>query len=143
MSRPASSHAWRRIAQTLLGQIRVGSLTVVEAGDRRTFGHGTPAATIEVHRPDFWPMLMRGSRGLAESYAQGLWDSPDLVAVIRLAARNATLIDHVRSLTTPVWTPAQRLRARFSAARVGAADATSPPTTTSATSCSRGCSIRR
>jgi cyclopropane-fatty-acyl-phospholipid synthase len=111
MSRPASSRAWRRIAQTLLRQIRVGSLTVVEAGGRRTFGHGTPAATIEVHRPDFWPMLMRGSRGLAESYAQGLWDSPDLVAVIRLAARNATLIDRVRSLTTPVWTPAQRLRA--------------------------------
>ena len=111
MSRPASTGAWRRIAQTLLGQIRVGSLTVVEGGNRRTFGHGTPAATIQVHRPDFWPMLVRGSRGLAESYAQGLWDSPDLVAVIRLAARNATLIDHVRSLTMPVWAPTQRLRA--------------------------------
>ena len=46
-------------------------------------------------------MLMRGSRGLAESYSQGMWDSPDLVAVIRLAARNAVLIDRVRALTAP------------------------------------------
>ena len=54
---------------------------------------------------------MRGSRGLAESYAQGMWDSPDLVAVIRLAARNAVLIDRVRAVTAPLWTPRQRVRA--------------------------------
>ena len=34
-------------------------------------------------------MLLRGSRGMAEAYAKGLWDSPDLVALIRLAALNA------------------------------------------------------
>jgi cyclopropane-fatty-acyl-phospholipid synthase len=32
------------------------------------------------------------------------------VAVIRLAARNAVLIDRVRSLTAPLWTPHQRAR---------------------------------
>ena len=52
-------------------------------------------------RPRFWPMLMRGSRGLAESYAREWWDSPDLVAVIRLAARNAVLIDRVRAIERP------------------------------------------
>jgi cyclopropane-fatty-acyl-phospholipid synthase len=100
----------RSAARLLLRQIRVGSLTIVEGRDRRTFGTGAPAATIDVHDPGFWPMLMRGSRGLAESYAQGWWDSPDLVAVIRLAARNAVLIDRVRALTTPFWTPRQRAR---------------------------------
>jgi cyclopropane-fatty-acyl-phospholipid synthase len=54
---------------------------------------------------------MRGSRGLAESYADGLWDTPDLVAVIRLAARNAIVIDRVRQYTAPLWTPQQRVRA--------------------------------
>jgi cyclopropane-fatty-acyl-phospholipid synthase len=54
---------------------------------------------------------MHGSRGLAESYAEGGWDSPDLVAVIRLAARNAFVIDRVRAWTAPLWTPSQRLRA--------------------------------
>jgi cyclopropane-fatty-acyl-phospholipid synthase len=98
------------VASLLLRAIRVGSLTVVDAGGRRTFGSGAPAAIIEVHDARFWPMLMRGSRGLAESYAQRLWDSPDLVAVIGLAARNAVVIDRVRALTAPLWKPRQRAR---------------------------------
>ena len=78
--RPAEVRLWRSVARGLLGQIRVGSLTIVESGDRHTFGSGAPAATIEVHDSGFWRMLMRGSRGLAESYIEGAWDSPDLVA---------------------------------------------------------------
>jgi cyclopropane-fatty-acyl-phospholipid synthase len=101
---------WRLTASLLLRQIRVGSLTIVEGPRRRVFGSGPPSATIDLHSPQFWPMLMRGSRGLAESYAQGMWESPDLVAVIRLAARNAVLIDRVRALTVPVWAPSQRIR---------------------------------
>jgi cyclopropane-fatty-acyl-phospholipid synthase len=101
---------WRLAASLLLRQIRVGSLVVVQDGRRRTFGSGAPVATIDVHDQRFWRMLMRGSRGLGESYAQGWWDSPDLVAVIRLAARNAVLIDRVRSVTAPLWAPPQRVR---------------------------------
>ena len=108
--------AWRLTASALLHQIRVGSLRVVDDCDpgrprRHTFGRGVPAATIEIHDRGFWKALMRGSRGLAESYAAGLWDTPDLVAVIRLAARNAVVIDRVRQFTAPLWTPQQRLRA--------------------------------
>jgi cyclopropane-fatty-acyl-phospholipid synthase len=109
--RPRSVALWRQTASALLAQIRVGSLTVVEAGQRHTFGSGHPAATIDVHSPLFWRMLMKGSRGLAESYRDGVWDSPDLVAVIRLAARNAVLIDRVRAVTAPFWAPRQRVRA--------------------------------
>jgi cyclopropane-fatty-acyl-phospholipid synthase len=109
--RPGEVRVWRSLACSLLPQIRVGSLTIVEPGHRHRFGTGAPAATIEVHDPGFWRMLMRGSRGLAESYIQGGWGSPDLVAVIRLAARNASLIDDVRRFTAPLWTPRQRLRA--------------------------------
>ncbi|MGH2868463.1 MAG: class I SAM-dependent methyltransferase [Solirubrobacteraceae bacterium] len=109
--RPRSIALWRSAASLLLDQIRVGSLTVVEDGRRHTFGIGHPAATINLHSPEFYRMLMKGSRGLAESYRDGVWDSPDLVAVIRLAARNAVLIDRVRSVTAPFWTPRQRVRA--------------------------------
>ncbi len=105
------ARAWRLAASLLLRQIRVGKLTIVEGPRRRVFGSGPPSATIDVRSPRFWPMLMRGSRGLAESYSQGMWDSPDLVAVIRLAARNAVLIDRVRAATAPLWAPAQRARA--------------------------------
>ena len=104
------SGASRALAARVLNTIRVGSLTLVEGETRLTFGSGPPAATIHVHDPRFWRMLMRGSRGLAESYAQGMWDSPDLVAVIRLAARNAVLIDRVRAVTAPLWKPRQRVR---------------------------------
>ncbi|HEX3688877.1 MAG TPA: cyclopropane-fatty-acyl-phospholipid synthase family protein [Solirubrobacteraceae bacterium] len=106
----AKAAASRAVASLLLGAIRVGSLTIVEGDDRRRFGSGPPIATIHVHHPRFWRMLMHGSRGLAESYAQGMWDSPDLVAVIRLAARNAVLIDRVRAVTAPLWRPRQRIR---------------------------------
>jgi cyclopropane-fatty-acyl-phospholipid synthase len=108
--RPGAVTFWRLIASLLLRQIRVGSLTVVEGKRRRGFGSGPPAATIYVRSPAFWRALMRGSRGLAESYSQGIWDSPDLVAVIRLAARNAGLIDRVRAYTVPFWSPMQRVR---------------------------------
>ncbi len=102
---------WRLVASALLRQIRVGSLVIVVDRRQHTFGAGAPRAMIHVHDPRFWRMLMRGSRGLAESYADGMWDSPDLVAVIRLAARNAVLIDRVRVFTAPFWTPHQRVRA--------------------------------
>jgi cyclopropane-fatty-acyl-phospholipid synthase len=56
-------------------------------------------------------MLLRGSRGLAESYARGYWDSPDLVALIRLAARNAPALDRLRARVAPLRRPILQLRA--------------------------------
>ncbi len=107
----ADDTGWRLACALALRQIRVGSLTLVEGGRRQTFGRGAPAAVIHVRQAAFWRMLMRGSRGLAESYARGWWDSPDLVAVIRLAARNAVLLDRMRSAVAPLWTPYQYVRA--------------------------------
>ena len=42
------------------------------------FGSGAPQATVRRARPARWPALLRGGRGLAEAYVDGLWDSPDL-----------------------------------------------------------------
>jgi cyclopropane-fatty-acyl-phospholipid synthase len=101
----------RRFACAMLERIRVGSLVVVEHGQRRVYGDGPPAATVHIRSQLAWPMLLRGSRGLAESYAEGLWESPDLVAVIRLAARNVQGLDRLRSRVAPVRAPLQRARA--------------------------------
>jgi cyclopropane-fatty-acyl-phospholipid synthase len=95
----------------LLRRIRVGSLQLVEGEQRHVFGSGPPAATIDVRSDRLWPMLLRGSRGLADAYAAGLWDSPDLVAVIRVAARNADRLDRARARFAPVRWPLQRARA--------------------------------
>jgi cyclopropane-fatty-acyl-phospholipid synthase len=105
-----TERAARRLSCALLARIRVGSVIVVEGDRRRAYGAGAPVATIHVRSPRTWPMLLRGSRGLAESYAQGLWDSPDLVALIRLAARNVHAFDRARARLTLLRAPLQQAR---------------------------------
>ena len=50
---------------------------------------------------------------MGTAYTDGLWDTPDLTAVIRVAARNVERIDEVRRRLTPVREPFQRARAAF------------------------------
>jgi len=102
----------RGFLSLFLRRIRFGSLTVIEDAGRRVYGSGPPAATIVVRSRRMWRMALTGSRGLAEAYARGLWDSPDLTALVRLAARNAAGLDRLRALMAPVRVPIQRVRAR-------------------------------
>jgi cyclopropane-fatty-acyl-phospholipid synthase len=90
----------------VLGRIHTGRLTVqdVDGSCHRLGPGGEPSAHVTIRDPRVWTALLRGSRGLAESYVDGWWEADDLVAVIRVAARNVDAID--------------RLRDRFSGARV-------------------------
>ena len=103
----------RWICARLLGRIKVGSLVIVEGERRRTYGAGAPIATVIVRSPRTWRMLLRGSRGLAEGYARRYWDSPDLVALIRVAAQNASKLDRLRAILAPVRWPVQRVGGWF------------------------------
>ena len=105
--------AARWILSLFLRRIRTGTLTVVEDGRRRVFGSGPPAATIVVRSAKLWRMALRGSRGLADAYADGLWESPDLTALVRLAARNAPGLDRLRARIAPMRVPVQRARAHL------------------------------
>jgi cyclopropane-fatty-acyl-phospholipid synthase len=105
-----TERAARTIVLSILRRIEIGRLTVVEDGERLVFGRGAPEATVVVRSPRAWPALLRGSRGLAEGYRDGLWDSPDLTAVVRVAARNVTRLDEVRRKLTPLREPFQRAR---------------------------------
>jgi cyclopropane-fatty-acyl-phospholipid synthase len=103
----------RRAVHVILGRIQVGQLTVVEAGTETVFGPGSgdgPRAIVHVRDPAAWPWLLKGSSGLAESYARGYWDTPDLTALIRIAARNTAELDAVRRRLAPLRAPFQRLR---------------------------------
>jgi cyclopropane-fatty-acyl-phospholipid synthase len=101
----------RRVALGLLRRIGDGRLTIVEGGRRHVFGSGAPQATVVVRSPRVWPALLRGGRGLGESYVEGWWDSPDVAVVIELAARNLGGMDALRRRLTPVREPFQRGRA--------------------------------
>lgn len=101
----------RAVIELLLRRIRAGSLVVVEGERRRTYGSGTPVATVVIRSRRAWTMLLRGSLGMADAYAQGLWDTPDLVALIRAGARNGALMDRVRRRLWPLVRPVQLARA--------------------------------
>jgi cyclopropane-fatty-acyl-phospholipid synthase len=81
-----------RVALAGAERIQVGRLTaVLPDGSRRTFGD--PAsdlrAEIRIHdREALAQMLLGGETGGGEAYMDGLWSSPDLAALLRLAARN-------------------------------------------------------
>jgi cyclopropane-fatty-acyl-phospholipid synthase len=83
--------AWR-VGLAAAERIREGRLTVVlPDGSRRTFGD--PAATlhaeIRIHdRQALVRMLLHGETGGGEAYTDGLWSSPDLPGLLRLAARD-------------------------------------------------------
>ena len=108
-----TSRTARRLVFWLLGRMRVGRLLVVEDGRREVFGSGSPSATVHVHSPRVWAMLLRGSRGLGRSYSDGMWDTPDLTAVVRLAARNVGALDRLRRRLAPIRAPYLYLRGLF------------------------------
>ena len=103
----------RRITHSVLRRLAAGQLTVVEDGRARTFGSGEPAALVRILDSRAWTALLRGSRGLADGYLDGYWDSPDVAAVIRLGARNSGALDELRRRLGAVRVPYQRLRSTW------------------------------
>ena len=103
--------AVRWLLEKSLGRLACGTLIVAEAGGPTyRFGEGLPIATMELHSPRVWSAFMRGSLGLADAYADALWDSPDLVALVRLAARAMPALDRLRLVGAPVLRPLELAR---------------------------------
>ncbi len=73
-------------------QVDTGRLTVVSPdGSRQHFGGNTPGPEAEIQIRDWAAiaaMAARGDIGLGEAYIDGLWESPDLAALTRLAFAN-------------------------------------------------------
>ncbi len=88
---PARPRWLERQLHARLDSLRDGRLTLCEAGRSRAFGDpGSPlSAQIRVRDAAFYRALaLRGALGGAESYIDGHWSADDLVAVIRILARN-------------------------------------------------------
>jgi cyclopropane-fatty-acyl-phospholipid synthase len=117
----------RRIVHLLLSRVRVGSITLHEDGREFVFGghRDGPRAIVQVRSAAAYRLLLKGSSGLGESYARGYWDSPDLTALIRVAALNTSELDDVRRRLTPLREPFQRLRSARSTETQSAKDISS------------------
>ncbi len=92
-----AEEAFAAVLRPLIARIRCGGLTVVTPSGGRILHHGAtagPEATVILHR---WRPIRRlmigGDVAFAESYMDGDWSTPDLTAVIELAARNAETLD--------------------------------------------------
>ena len=73
-----------------------GFLEIVCPDRTYAFGdHESPlSGLVEIHNERFFRRaLFGGDIGIGESYMDGDWSSPDPVAVVRLALRNAALLD--------------------------------------------------
>ena len=92
---------WERALCRQLKKITRGCLTL-QAGNHTqqmgTVSDGTISANIEVHNPAFFrKTCLGGSLGVADSYADGDWDTNDLVAVFRLFLQNQEVMDGMES----------------------------------------------
>jgi cyclopropane-fatty-acyl-phospholipid synthase len=89
----------RFVSRLLLSRLREGRLEIVEAGRRRGFGPASAplVATLRVHDSvAFWRALLGGSRRLADAYGARVWDTDDLVGLVRIAAREMPRLDRWR-----------------------------------------------
>ena len=80
----------------LLTHLRGGLLEVrLPDGTSTLFGESDAKAALHIHDERvFSRILARGDIGLAETYLEGLWDSPDLASLLTLLANNRDALRH-------------------------------------------------
>ncbi len=105
----------RRTALGLLARIQTGHVLVKDAAGEHRFGDpAEPEVTIRVNDPAAYRRWLSGSAGVGESYAQGLWDTDDLTALLQVIVRNLNPLEAAAArwyrLTNPVADPVRRLR---------------------------------
>jgi cyclopropane-fatty-acyl-phospholipid synthase len=91
---------WTRLGLAMANVISVGTLNVVlpDGSLHRVTRTPAPEATIVIrHSSAFRRLITGGGVGLAEAYIDGLWESPDVSGVMRLATANeAEWLDTLR-----------------------------------------------
>ncbi len=94
-----SDGPWVMALCRLAGHLSVGRLTLVLPDGSQRFYRGResaegPHGVLRLVSPKAARVLfLGGDVGFAEAYADGLWDSPDLTTLIRLAAMNDRVVD--------------------------------------------------
>ncbi|HKJ35310.1 MAG TPA: cyclopropane-fatty-acyl-phospholipid synthase family protein [Solirubrobacterales bacterium] len=105
----------RRILHGLLRRIESGRIELTETypgGAHLCFGDPAAArrARLEIHSPAVYTRLARSkSIALGTTYAEGLWDSPDLLDLLLIVTREIGRADPLRRRIAPFLVPFQRL----------------------------------
>ena len=85
-----------------VGRIEHGTLTLDTPSGKRTFGgRPGPSASMKIHHPRFFMRAVAGGEvGLGESYMDGDWSTPDLVALVRLMLANRDMLATLPAFTS-------------------------------------------
>lgn len=102
---PGSSRVLRLLERLPLGQLELhlpgNRLLHLPLHPNPTAQGDMPRATLHVRHPRMFERIQKsGDIGLAESYIDGDWDSPDLPALLRLCIANRT---HIEPLVYGHW----------------------------------------
>ena len=89
----------RLFLTALARRVRHGTLTISDDGHQRTYGSVEDlglCASVDVLDDNVWRRVVTGGGvGLGRSYLLGEWDSPDLVALLRLLTLNLDRINRL------------------------------------------------
>ena len=86
----------QRLLHDALDGLQSGTVTIVDGDARTVLGGGEPDVRIVVHDSSFYRRVVFGGvLGAGESYMDGDWDCDDLVALVRLLARDRRTQDDV------------------------------------------------
>jgi cyclopropane-fatty-acyl-phospholipid synthase len=86
----------KRMLMRMLEGIQGSELELVSEGRTHRFGDAGSnlRARLVVHNERFFVRALKGGdTGMGESYMDGDWSSPDLVALVRLAVRNSAALE--------------------------------------------------
>lgn len=100
----------------MLGNVRHGALEVACPEGTYVFGEAGASlrACIAIHDERFFSKLLWGGEDAAgDSYIDGDWSSPELVAVIRLAARNISELERGNAFSSLASRVFHRVRHRM------------------------------
>jgi len=111
-ARPADALARSAVSAVMRRGVRHGRIEVIEGGRRHCFGppEADLHAAVTINDPAAWRGPLRGSVGLGEGYVDGLWETDDLVALIRIAARELRDLDGLRGAVARPRGALHRLR---------------------------------
>lgn len=91
----------RKVVFKALGQLKGAGLTLVEQqGETYLFGdrNASCQAQLRVNNAAFYKRLLTGgSIAAGEAYIDGWWDSPDLTQVVRVIAKNMTVLERLEA----------------------------------------------
>lgn len=81
-----------------LARLQKGMITIVEDGERRSFGRLTSDcslhATVTILDPrTYLDVALRGTVGGGDAYRKGLWNCDDLTTLVRIAVLNRDLLN--------------------------------------------------